>query len=300
MVSTEVAALTRKVLKAMLLNKLKNITAVLLGITLAVVGTGVAYRVNAAGDQTGGFGQENPVGPRQSQPHAIQPILPGNPQSTFGGGTDEPRYIRNGKLFFVIWPNGDKFSIYDATTKKASTLRLPGSKELPFRVTPILSGSDLVSLMLDGPKITRLYLFSLKDWKWYPQDLKEPVAGTVAPSVGHSVAGYAQGRYIYAFSAGAKRWSILELPKEAPAQPELRGTTGVSLGLQPHRRPDPGHVQAGMSVTPDSIVVEYDGHVHEFSGRTGEWKHIDFRAMIDAALKSSESGAANDDTETKK
>jgi RNA polymerase sigma factor (sigma-70 family) len=44
-VSTEVAALTRKVLKAMLLTKLKVITAVLLvGITLAAVGSNLIYR----------------------------------------------------------------------------------------------------------------------------------------------------------------------------------------------------------------------------------------------------------------
>jgi hypothetical protein len=55
-----------------------------------------------------------------------------------------------------------------------------------------------------------------------------------------------------------------------------------------------------MLVTSDSIVVEYDGHVHQFSGETGEWKHIDFRAMIDAALKSSETDGAKDDTKSAK
>jgi len=123
-----------------------------------------------------------------------------------------------------------------------------------------------VSLMLDGPKITRLYVFSREDWKWYPQELKEPVAGTVSLIMGRSVAAYAQGRTIYAFSTEAKRWSILELPQEAPAQP-------------------------GMSVFSDSIVFEFNGHIYEFSGKTGEWKHTDLRALIDAAIKSAEEGA---------
>ena len=49
-VSAEVAALTRKVLKAMLLTRLKIITAALtVGITLAAVGTGLAHRALAAG-----------------------------------------------------------------------------------------------------------------------------------------------------------------------------------------------------------------------------------------------------------
>jgi hypothetical protein len=132
-------------------------------------------------------------------------------------------------------------------------------------VTPII-GQNLISLALNGPKLTRLYVFSLADWKWYPQDLKEPVAEALPPILGHSVVGYAQGRTIYAFSAGAKRWSILELPQEAPAKP-------------------------GMSLSSDSIVVEYDGHIYKFSAETGEWKHIDLRAMIDAAIKSAEDGA---------
>jgi hypothetical protein len=46
-----------------------------------------------------------------------------------------------------------------------------------------------------------------------------------------------------------------------------------------------------MSTSSDSIVVEYDGHVHEFSGETGEWKHTDLRALIDAAIRSAEDGA---------
>ena len=159
--------------------------------------------------------------------------------------------MRHGDLFFVTSPLGDKFSIYDSATNKASTVRLPGSKESSLQVTPILSQGNLVSLMLNGPKITRLYLFSREDWKWYPQELKEPVAGTVSLIVGRSVAAYAQGQTIYAFSTEAKRWTTFELP-EAPAQP-------------------------GMSVFSDSIVFEFNGHIYEFSGKTGEWKHTDLR-----------------------
>ncbi len=185
--------------------------------------------------------------------------LPGKRQSVFGGGPGEPLYIRRDDLFFVVSPIGDKFSIYDAATKRASTISLPGTKEAPLAAAPILSGGDLVSLTMEGPKIPRLYVFSLKDWKWFPHDLKEPASGILTPQLGRSVAAYSQGRFIYAFSAEAKRWSILELPEGA---------------------------EAGPGVGPDFIGVEYDGHVHEFSGKTGEWKHTDLRALIDAAIDS--------------
>ena len=40
-----------------------------------------------------------------------------------------------------------------------------------------------------------------------------------------------------------------------------------------------------MSVSSDSIVVEYNGHIYELSGKTGEWKRTDLRSLIDAAIK---------------
>jgi RNA polymerase sigma-70 factor (ECF subfamily) len=192
--------------------------------------------------------------------------LPGMSNSVFGGGPNEPRYERHDNLFFVTSPLGDKFSIYGLETNKASTVKLPGSKESSLQVTPIIGPGTLISLSLNGPKLTRLYVFSLADWKWYPQDIKKPVAGVLNPIVGSSVAGYTQCRTIYAFSTGAKRWSILEIPEKAPAQP-------------------------GMRVSSDSIVVEYDGHIYEFSGETGEWKHTDLRALIGAAIKAAEDEA---------
>jgi hypothetical protein len=261
--SAEVSTLAGKVLKTMLLSKVKITAAVLLmGVTLTVIGTSLAYQEQSSKEGASGSDQR---GKLVAQKGVVLPALPGKSDSVFGGGPNEPRYMRSGNLFFVTSPLGDKFSVYDGVTNRASTIRLPGSKESPLQVTPIQS-PHFASLMLNGPKLTRLYLFSFEDWKWYPQELKEPVAGSVSPIIGRSVAGYAQGRTIYAFSAEAKRWSVFELPQEAPAQP-------------------------GMSVSPDSIVVECDGHIYEFSGKTGEWKHTDLRALIDAAIKNAEDGA---------
>jgi hypothetical protein len=257
--------LTGEVLKIMLLSKLKITTAFLLmSVTLTVIGTSLAYQEKPSKVGNGGSDQRRKLAAQMGV--EAPPALPGERNSVFGGGPNEPLYMRQGDLFFVTSPLGDKFSIYDSATNKASTVRLPGSKESSLQVTPIIGAGNLISLMLNGPKLTRLYVFSLADWKWYPQDLKEPVAEKLSPHLGHSVVGYAQGRTIYAFSTEAKGWSILELPQAAPAQPVMR-------------------------VSSDSIVVEYDGHIYEFSGKSGEWKHTDLRALVDAAIKAAGDGA---------
>lgn len=310
--SIEVASLTSEVLKMMLLKKLMSVTAVLaLGIAFVASGTTFAYYGRGSEQGPGGATSDLPVSHQQakviesprpakrqeevtrtvpaSPPQAtvietppppgtfgVKPkaALPGNTQSNFGGGPDQPRYMRHDNLFFVISPIGDKFSIYDALTKKSAILRLPATKESPLHVTPIIGGGNfrgtppldpaLMSVMIAGPKITRIHVFNFEDWKWYGQDLKEPAFGNAGPAMGWSVAAFAQGRYIHAFSTKTKRWSTLELPQGIKASP----TTFL-----------------------ESIVVEHDGHIYEFSGDTGEWKHTDLRAIIDAALDSAKEEA---------
>jgi RNA polymerase sigma factor (sigma-70 family) len=308
MVSAEVTALTGEVLKIMLLSKLKiTVAALFVGGTLTVVGTSLAYQEQSSQKGSGGSDQKENLA---AQKRVVPPALPGNTESMFGGGPSEPLYQRHGDLFFVTSALGDTFSIYDAATKRASTVRLPGSKESPLRVVPTIGPGNLISepplrvaptigpgnlisLQLAGPKLTRLYVFSLVDWKWYPQDLKEPVKGTLSLTLGDSVAAYTQGRTIYAFSGKAKRWSILELPPEAPA---VRRTLYVFNRVDrewmkyelPKNAPT---AQPDMTVSADSVVVEGDGHIYEFSGKIGEWKHTDLRSLIDAAIKASEDRA---------
>jgi RNA polymerase sigma factor (sigma-70 family) len=264
MVSAEVATLTGKVLKFMLLSKLKITAAFLLmGVTLTVVGTSLAYQEKPSKEGNGGSDQREQLAAKKG---VVVPALPGARAIEFGGGSNEPSYVRYGDLFFVTSPLVDKFSIYDSATNKVSTVRLPGSKESSLQAMPAIGQGNLHSISLYGPKLTRLYVFSLADWKWYLQDLKEPVAESLVLWLGHSVACYYQGRTTYAFSAEAKRWSILELPQDAPAQP-------------------------GIRMSSDSIVVESGGHIYEFSGKTGEWKHTDLRALIDAAIEAAGDGA---------
>ena len=117
---------------------------------------------------------------------------------------------------------------------------------------PIVS-QGVATLSLKGPKVTRVAAFSVHDGTWYAQDLREPVDEAV-PLVGRSMAAYCIGRRIYAFSAVAKRWDVLELPEGAVAEP---------------------------AVGDDAIICEHNGHLYVFSVKTGKWEDIDTRAAPD-------------------
>jgi hypothetical protein len=113
-VSAKVTALTEEVLKIMLLSKIKITTAALLvGLTITVVGTVLAYQVKPSKDGTGGSNQKEELAAQKTQ-GVVGYTLPGMTNSVFGGGPNEPRYMRHGNLFFVTSPLGDKFSIYNA------------------------------------------------------------------------------------------------------------------------------------------------------------------------------------------
>ncbi len=126
----------------------------------------------------------------------------------------------------------------------------------PLDVT-LIEGPKAVALMVTGPKITRLAAATEATGDWIPVDLREPVEGQAVPIVGPGgIVVYGLGRHVYAFSSQARRWDVLDLPEEA----------GV-----------------GPIVGNQSARVEYDGHVHEFSARTGKWKHIDIHSILDSA-----------------
>jgi hypothetical protein len=71
----------------------------------------------------------------------------------------------------------------------------------------------------------------------------------------NELAAYGLGRRVYAFSAGARRWDVLELPEGAEAIPV---------------------------VGPLSITVENGPHLYVFSGKTGKWTDIDTRSVSEA------------------
>ena len=139
-------------------------------------------------------------------------------------------------------PAGDKVTFVNLETKKSSSVRLSDSKETPLQVTPIW-GPNAAALMLKGPTITRIAAASDLNGTWHTQDLREPVKGQAMPIVGPGVVAYGLGRFIYAFSAEAQRWDVVELPKGVHGTPIVRA---------------------------NSVTVEVPGHIYTFGGRDRE------------------------------
>jgi hypothetical protein len=115
--------------------------------------------------------------------------------------------------------------------------------------------------MLKGPKITRIAASNGLNGAWHIQDLREPVKGEATPILGPGVVAYGLGRYIYAFSAEAQRWDVVELPK---------GVRGVPI------------------VGANSVTIEVPGHIYTFGGKTGKWNDLNIRALIETAAAKDE------------
>ena len=67
-----------------------------------------------------------------------------------------------------------------------------------------------------------------------------------------TTATYSVGRFLYKYSAIAKKWSVLELKREIPAAS--------------------GFVQAGGD---DKTVIPDGDVIHVYDPKTGDWTHID-------------------------
>jgi hypothetical protein len=157
------------------------------------------------------------------------------------------------QLILVTSPEGDKATAYSTETGKAKTVRLFEAKGPKRGAMPIVS-SLVAAYQLTGPNINRLAAFSVTDGSWHTQDLRDPT-DKATPIVGQSLVAYGIGRHIYAFSAVANRWDVLELPAGVKPQP---------------------------AVSFQWVTFEHDGHLYVFSGKTGKWVDIDTRSNADA------------------
>ncbi len=166
-----------------------------------------------------------------------------------------PRYFRFQHSVIIGALTGERVTLYNIETGRSQSVALSGSNDAPLEVSPIL-GQNLVALAFEGPKITRIAVADLASGTWHPQDLREPVEGHVRPVVAPGLAVYNLGRYVYAYSAEAQRWGVAELPE----------------GLR-----------AGPLVGPNGATIEGHGQIYTFIPRTGQWEHIDVRALLDVA-----------------
>jgi RNA polymerase sigma factor (sigma-70 family) len=171
-------------------------------------------------------------------------------------------------LYFVTSASRDKVAVVSANSKKGLTLSLPKNSDSPLSVVPVIGGFNprtgmqgmpaFVALQLSGKNISRIAVCDLAGQKWYPMDLRVPSSGDVSPVVGQSTVLYQLGHTIYAFSAVAKRWGVLEVPDGVAMTPVV--TNG------------------------NDITVKYDDHIYSFDVRSGEFKHTDLGAILREAL----------------
>ena len=103
---------------------------------------------------------------------------------------------------------------------------MPGSKDAPLEVTPIVA-QNLVALMLNGPKVTRIAVADLVSGTWHSQDLRKPIDGRAVPIIAADVVVYTLGRDVYAYGAAAHRWDVAELPEGTQAVPSVGSGTAT-------------------------------------------------------------------------
>ncbi len=158
-------------------------------------------------------------------------------------------YVSTGQIIVVVSPDGNTVTAYSTETGKAKSLQLLRHDGAKYKVVPIVS-PGLALLHMKGQSIAQLAAFNLIDGNWHTQTLNELV-DEAKPLVGPGLAVYPIGRRLYAFSATAKRWDVLELPEGAVPIPALG---------------------------PAAITCEYEGRLHVFSAKTGTWEAISIEA----------------------
>lgn len=162
-----------------------------------------------------------------------------------GGGTARkgPIYLSSGECTVVLKPELKKVAAYSNEIGEWSTFDVPAG----VKATPLIS-SNLAALGFEGQDLTKLAVYLPATGKWYPTELKAPYQGKALPIVSTGMACYTLGRRVYAFSAAAAHWDVLELPEGAEPKP---------------------------TVSPKQIFVQNGDHFYIFSAKTGKWSDFD-------------------------
>jgi RNA polymerase sigma factor (sigma-70 family) len=265
-VSTSVTALAEGVLRAMLLTKIKTMSALTLAVGVTVVGLGLLARGapdNRAPDaqEAGQTKVEINVTP---QVPAAKPIpVPRNETSP----RPTPLYEAPKPILALTNSSQTKVWAYNPETKTWHTYTTPKGVTIYYQHEP---SQQLIALGVIGEQITEIAAFSVKAGKWSRQALSEPIKGQVYPmGRGKHIALYLIGRHAYAFSSLTGKWSHQALSKAA----DLRF--------------------AGNPLVADDFAVYTDNHsVHGFSAQTGTWETLQVEEGAGARTEPGPSGTA--------
>ena len=159
-------------------------------------------------------------------------------------------------------PEVTRTALYDRHAKRwyEHDLKEPATEVIAWAGNSMMAnGKEPYALEIKGPEVSQLAVFDTGERKWVTQDLREPAKGGVAPTLTPTTAAYHVGRFLYIYSALARKWTTLELK-------------GKDSGLQ--------GVGGGMPVMPtvdgNGKMILTDGDlIHLYDARTGEWTHID-------------------------
>ncbi len=251
-VSARVAGLSQGVIRAMTFTSLRSVLILPAALVLAAGGVAMSQHTGAAPADRGTAPSAAAGVPTEARPQgfAVSPINdPLSPNPGMGGvlGPASAGLSQNilnmGKLVAALAPSRDRISVYSEETGQWDVYRAPPGKKL----IPIASGS-LMAMCVQGGRITQVVAVSTKGGKWRTQDLVVPTSGLLQPVVSGSLAAYAVGGHVYAYSAEADRWDVLDLGAGKTARPAV----GVS-----------------------TIIVEDGDRLSVFGAKTGRWQTTD-------------------------
>jgi RNA polymerase sigma factor (sigma-70 family) len=265
-VSTSVTTLAEGVLRAMLLTKIKTMSALTLAVGVTAVGLGLLARgaPDSPAPDAHEAGQTTVEITDTAQAPASKPIkaprneTPPRPKSLF----EAPKPI-----LALANSSGTKVWAHNPETKTWHTYTAPKGVTIWYQNEP---SQQLIALRVIGEQITEIAAFSVKAGKWSRQALSEPVKGQVNP-IGRSnhIALYLIGCHAYAFSSLTGKWTHQALSEAA----DLRF--------------------AGNPLVAGEFAVYTDGRrVYGFSAVMGTWETLEVEEGARASTEEGPSGTA--------
>jgi RNA polymerase sigma factor (sigma-70 family) len=136
-----------------------------------------------------------------------------------------------------------RFTAHNAASGESSTYRVPEG----IIAVPIASESAVV-LDLKGEGISVVAAYSPQANTWVVHPLAAQVDGHLVPIVSKGLAAIQDGHRVYAFSASAQKWDVIERAEGADGPPWMNN---------------------------DYVLCEDEERVYVFGAQTGEWAAIE-------------------------